>query len=151
MRHYYLTSSVGSGSTELNSFDDALYCSKVANYNLVKVSSILPAFAINSSSIDLAEGEILHTAYAQKTTHKHGETISAAIAVGIPMDTKNIGVITEFSGECSLEVAQKKVSAMVVEAMNKRGYDIKDIVCEAVEAIGDGVQYKTVFAALAMW
>ena len=150
MKYYYLTSSVGSGSTELNSFDDALFCSKVANYNLVKVSSILPAFATNSSNIDLAEGEILHTAYAQKTTHKHGETISAAIAVGIPENPQNIGVIME-SGNCTSEIAKTIVSEMVLEAMKKRGYNVKEVICEAVDEVGDGIQFKTVFAAIAMW
>ena len=57
----------------------------------------------------------------------------------------------EFSGNCSKDIAKKNVSQMVVEAMEKRRYDIKEVLCEATEAIGDGKQFITVFAALAMW
>ena len=151
MKCYHLCASIGYGETELTSFDDALLNSKIANYNLVKVSSILPAYTSYSSVITIPEGDILYTAYAKQITCKKREKISAAIAVGIPSDPKNIGVIMEFSGNCSSDVAKKSISQMVVEAMGKRRYDIKEVLCEATEAIGDGKQFITVFAALAMW
>ena len=151
MKYYNLSASIGYGKTELTSFDDALLNSKIANYNLVKVSSILPAFTVYSSIITIPEGDLLYTAYATQTTNKNGVKISAAIAAGIPSDPHNIGVIMEFSGNCSLEVAKKNVSQMVVEAMGKRRYDLKEILCEATEAIGDGNQFITALATLDMF
>lgn len=151
IKNFYIASSLGHGTTELNSFDDSLLNSGIANYNLVKVSSILPAFAIKTSDITIPEGSILYTAYATHSTYDLGVNISAAIAVGIPSDPKKTGVIMEFSGNCSSEEAKQNASKMVMEAMSKRGYVIKEILCEAAQAIGDGKQFITVFAALAMW
>ena len=43
-----LTSGVGVGSTEINAYDNALLNAGVGDYNLVKVTSVLPAGAIVS-------------------------------------------------------------------------------------------------------
>jgi arginine decarboxylase len=37
-----ISSSLGSGQTELSAFDDALYKAGVANFNLVRLSSVIP-------------------------------------------------------------------------------------------------------------
>lgn len=125
--------------------------SGVANYNLVKISSILPANAKQKSKIDLVDGSVLYAAYASKSSNKKGETVSAAVAVGIPANSQNIGTIMEFSGFCDKTNAEKIVKEMVVEAMNIRGYDIKDILFASAEACGDGEKYVTAFATLAIW
>lgn len=151
-KYFFLCSGRGSGTSELTSFDNALLHSGIANYNVVKVSSILPANAIQKNKIDIAEGNILFTAYASKSTSKRGEIVSAAIAVGIPKCSDQIGVIMEFSDFCSKSVAEDKVKAMVVEAMNFRNYEISEILFSSAEAISDdGKTYVTAFAGLAMW
>lgn len=147
MTKYILVSSVGKGSQELSSFDDALFQSKIANYNLVKISSILPAGAKQCKAIKLKEGSILPTAYAHITTKEKGEQIAAAIAVGIPQSSKHVGVIMEFSEHCDKTQAEKRVKAMVLEAMRLRGYDISDLLCASAEAIGNGKEFITAFAA----
>lgn len=53
MVNYILTSGIGHGDFKLTSFDDALISSGVFNYNLVKVSSILPAHATLKDRIEL--------------------------------------------------------------------------------------------------
>lgn len=151
MQKYILVSSVGKGSQELNSFDDALFQSKIANYNLVKISSILPPNAKRCETIDLKEGSILHTAYAQITIKEKGEHVAVAVAVGIPQNPQNIGVIMEFSAHCDKMQAEANVKAMVLEAMNLRGYAVSDILCASSEATGNGNEFITAFAALAIW
>lgn len=151
MKNYFITSGTGCGKTELNSFDSALFNSGVANYNLVRISSILPADAKECDAITLEEGELLHTAYASISTNCLNKTVSAAIAVGIPVDNTKIGVIMEFSDNCTKEVAENKVSEMVVEAMKMRNYEIKEIKVLAVEAISEANSFVTAFAGLAIW
>lgn len=151
MKKFFLTSGVGDGQYALTSFDRALYNSKIANYNLVKISSILPPHATLVDRIDLSEGSILHTAYARITTKSKGEHVAAAVAVGIPEDSKNIGVIMEFSDYCNKAQAEEIVKNMVLESMRLRGYAVSNILCASSEATGDGNQYITAFAALAIW
>ena len=151
MKKFLLCSNIGKGKTILNSFDSALLSSGVANYNLVNVSSILPPHAQQADKVDLPEGSILFTAYATKYTIDKDVMISAAIAVGIPQNPNDIGVIMEFSSNICANEAKKRVSEMVVEAMNNRGIEIKEILCKSAEAIGNGHEYVSVFAGLAMW
>ncbi len=151
LNKYLLCSGVGKGSFPLTSFDNALYNSGIANYNLVKVSSILPVKMELNTSVDIVEGSVLFTAYSTKTTIKRNEIISAAVAVGIPKDTEKVGVIMEFSGSCNKQEAETKITSMVKEAMSLRNYEIKEIICQAIEAKGSDKNYTTVFAALAMW
>jgi len=37
-----LTSAIGSGKTSLSAFDDALFKAGMGNYNLIRLSSIIP-------------------------------------------------------------------------------------------------------------
>jgi arginine decarboxylase len=148
---FLLCSGCGNGETELTSFDNALLRSGIANYNLVKVSSILPAGAVRKDKVTLTEGSILYTAYASKTIIGQGNIASAAVAVGIPTESDNIGVIMEFSGDCRKTDAEENARQMVEEAMKARGYEIKEILCTATEIVGCDKKYSTVLAALAMW
>ena len=137
MNKYILSSGIGLGKTDLTSFDDALLHSGVANYNLVKVSSILPADSMEVKHIDLKEGSILYTAYSCRTSKLRGERIAAAIAVGIPNNPSNVGVIMELSMHASKDQVLYEISEMVKEAMRKRDYEIKEIKTSAVEAVCD--------------
>lgn len=151
MNRFSLITGVGHGTTPLTSFDNALLSSGVANFNLVKISSILPPCLHLSNMVDLPEGSILYTAYAHRNTYEKDCIVSAAIAVGIPEDPNKIGVIMEFSGDCSAIESKKRASDMVVEAMDNREIEIKEILCEVAEGIGNGIDYITAFAALSIW
>lgn len=151
MKNYYITSGVGYGNTELNSFDSALFNSGVANYNLVRISSILPAAAEERAVISLKEGGVLHTAYASISTNLLNQTVSSAIAVGIPVENTKVGVIMEFSDYCTKEIAKKKVIEMVNEAMKMRSYQVKEIKTSVVEATSKESPFVTAFAGIAIW
>lgn len=151
MENYILTSGIGHGNFKLTSFDDALISSGVFNYNLVKVSSILPAHATLKDRIELKEGSVLFTAYSSISSNIKGEQLATAIAVGIPEDSEKPGIIMEHSLNSTKEQVIKDITAMVKEAMGKRGYIIKEIKVVAVEALSEGKEFVTAYAGLSMW
>ena len=114
---YILVSGVGNDKYQLVSFDKALFASKIANYNLVKVSSILPPNCKEEYKITARQGSILFTAYASVSSCEQG-ILSAAVGVGIPQSTDEIGVIMEFSCRDSESVAIHQVREMVKTPWN---------------------------------
>ena len=117
----------------------------------MRISSILPPYSEECTSVCLKEGAILHTAYAAISSKISNKTISAAIAVGIPIDNAKIGVIMEFSDYCNKDVALKKVSTMVEDAMRLRGYQVKEIKTSVAETVSNGNGFVTAFAGIAIW
>ncbi len=151
LREYFICAGKGYGQSKLNSFDEALRDAGLANYNLVKVSSILPAGVDRKPHVTIQEGSVLYTAYASISSSCPGDVVSAAIAVGLPLQKENIGVIMEYSGKCDEECARRSVCSMVEEAMRNRGYEIKEILCYATSTEGRADISSTAFAAIAMW
>ena len=150
-KHFYINSGVGRGNYSLTSFDHALLETGVGNYNLVRVSSILPAGLIEKNNISLQEGSPLHIAYASIISNNPGERISSAVAVGIPVDKSKIGVIMEHSAPISECACRQIVESMVNEAMYIRGYEIEKIITTSSTAIASGDCYTAAFSCLAMW
>ena len=148
---YIIFSSIGEGETTLTSFDNALLNLGIANYNLMKVSSILPANMTEMSYVNISEGNVLFTAYAAETVKELNDLISVAVAVGISENKNEVGVIMEFTGHCSKEEAELAVKQMVTEAMQTRKSAIKHIFLKSASVRGNGNKYVTAFSAIAMW
>lgn len=148
--NYLITSGTGEDYFELVSFDKALFQSRVANYNLVRVSSILPPGCNEKKEIDINEGSILYTAYSHICSNEEG-VISAAIAVAIPYAADNIGVIMEYSCFQPKEYAIEQVIRMVKESMKVRRIQIKEIKYTAAETFAHAGSFSSAFAAIAMW
>lgn len=127
MAKYFITTGCGNSTYELNAFDNALLSSGIADYNLVKLSSILPAECIQVNSVDLSKGSFLHTAYSSFIENQPGRTISAAIAIAIPRDKSAPGVIMETAGEYDIVTADSIVTVMVQIAMQARGISEYDV------------------------
>ncbi len=139
----------GEGDTLLTSFDKALLDAGIGNYNLLKVSSIFPPHAEVVKEIHVPEGVLLPTAYGTISSSKVGETITAAVAIGVPEDQSNVGVIMEFSGNCSEEEAEKIVRNMVKESFEMRGYVLKEVFSGSVSHVVK--KNGSVIAAAVMW
>lgn len=151
MQYYYVNAGHGTGEEELNSFDDALLDAGVGNYNLVRVSSILPIGAHRKKQVDIEKGNILHAAYAAISSNIDGDIIAAAIAIGVPNNNTDVGVIMEYASHCTKECAEEKVISMVEKAMSVRKSCIKKIVSNSAQCrIEDGL-YHTAFAVVALW
>lgn len=149
MKKYYIASGSGQSKYQLVAFDNALIQAGLSNYNLVRVSSILPAMATRRQYVDLELGIPLHTAYATVSSNTPGEKIATAIAVGIPKMATNIGVIMEGVGNTADETAEV-ARQMVMEAMNNHGIEIDRVEFSAVEGtVEDG--YLSLVSAIAMW
>ena len=151
MNNYIILSSIGKGKTKLTSFDNALFNSGIANYNLVRVSSILPANCVHQNSIGLLEGSILYTAYSSITIIEPSFIASSAIAVGIPVNKNHIGVIMEHSSLMPKCKIIPIINDMVRESMDTRKYEIEEIKTSSIEVASDGNEYVTAFSCIAMW
>lgn len=149
--------STGAGVSKgagLPSFDKALIEAGVGNYNLVRLSSILPAGCRRVYDIDLQEGSLLPTAYSTITSDVEMETVVSGIAVGIPKDPEKVGVIMEYS-TASFSARSKIVSymlhKMIEEAFEARGWELDHIEEKVVEAVVGKGEKCTTFACIAEW
>lgn len=150
---FKLSSGVGNAPFPLNAFDRALIKAGISNYNLIRVSSILPKNVSYKDHIDLEEGSCLPTAYATIRSNVPGETLCTAVAVGIPQDPNHIGVIMEYSGKNQTSVeAEKIIHEMVQTAMNDHGIPYSDIKISSTEAtVPDNGMYTALISALCFW
>jgi len=149
LEYFTIVKGVGTGSTFLNAFDKALIDAGVGNFNLVRVSSILPPGVRETKRIELPPGHILPIAYGYAYSAEYGERVTAAISVGIPESPEEVGVIMEYSGDLDEKEARDFVYHMAKEAMENRGIKIKKIVVEVSSTMVEG---KTcVFAGVAVW
>ncbi|MEM0173960.1 MAG: pyruvoyl-dependent arginine decarboxylase, partial [Sulfolobaceae archaeon] len=78
-----------------SAFDDALFEAGIGNYNLVKVSSILPPNCKPCDTIDLPDGSPLHVAW-QSIIVKPTQTASSGILL-IPALEDAYGLIIEIA------------------------------------------------------
>lgn len=133
-RNYFITSGSGVDATEpLVAFDNALLNADIANYNLVKISSILPPNCKKADSVPLEFGSPILTAYGTYTSNKVGEVISSAVAIGIPANSTDNGVIMEISGIGTAESMEKRVRNMTERAMDNHNIKLAHIVSSSTD------------------
>lgn len=148
---YCLVKGSAEGHTRLNAFDNALLEAGVGDTNLMRMSSILPPAAVQTDVKDivLPKGGLIPLAYATIDGTTPGRMISAAIAVGIPEDDREPGVIMEFEDHAPLSNVEDIVKQMVVDGFKYRNRKLKEI-----KSIG--IEHKVercgaVFAAAVLW
>lgn len=140
---------VGVSAFELVSFDRALREAGFADYNLLRVSSILPAGAALRPSVEVPKGSLLPIAYGVFSSDKAGRTIAAAVSLAFPTDPHAVGVIMEAEGCMTEREVHEMVAAMAEEAMEDRNLKIARLEVVAIEAQVE--LYTTVFAGVALW
>jgi len=131
-KRFFLTCGRGEGSTPLNAFDAALLDAGIGDLNIVKVSSILPP-GCKEGVTRLDPGSIVPAAFAYIISEIPGEVISAAVAVAIPEDPEQPGLIMEYSARGHREEAEAIVRRMAEEGMALRSRAIRDVKSCAVE------------------
>lgn len=148
---YCLVKGAAEGRTRLNAFDNALLEAGVGDTNLMRMSSILPPAALQTEVTDLVlpKGGLIPLAYASIDSTTPGRLISAAIAVGIPEDDREPGVIMEFEDHAQLSNVEEIVRQMVIDGFEYRNRKLKEI-----KSIG--IEHKVercgaVFAAAVLW
>jgi arginine decarboxylase len=141
---YFLVSGASDGYTPLNAFDGALVQAGIGNTNIVKMSSIVPPHCQRISPIALPPGALVPAAYAALTSDVPGEIISAGVAVALPEDENQNGLIMEYSAKGERRKIEETVRNMAIEGMKFRGWPIKEL-----KSIGIEYKVKKVGAALA--
>lgn len=97
--------------------------------------------------LEMPLGSLVPTAYGYITSEEPGETIAAAVAVGI--SPSGFGVIMEYSGHTTREAAEAAVSAMVREAFAARNLPLERLLVKGCEHVVDKI--GCAFAAVALW
>jgi arginine decarboxylase len=120
-----LAAGTGEGSTPLNAFDNALLNAGIANWNLVRVSSIFPPEAEISYEVpSIKVGSLVPIVLAEIFSDKEGEIISAAVAIGVG---EEFGVIMEHSDRGEKAKVEEEVKKKVEEAFKMRNMNLKEI------------------------
>ena len=132
---YVICTGTGGGMQPLNAFDAALVDAGVGNYNLIRVSSILPPDTIVGTSIPFPPGSRLPIAYGAETTINRGRRVTAAVGIGIPEDPATSGVIMEFHGFVPRDEAHDIITEMTVEGMRIRDRPYREIIVSATEIV----------------
>ncbi|MDZ7773843.1 MAG: arginine decarboxylase, pyruvoyl-dependent [Balneolaceae bacterium] len=148
---FCLVRGASEGHTRLNAFDNALLNAGVGDTNLMRMSSILPPGATQRDiqQVNLPKGGLIPLAYATIDSTTPGRFISSAVAVGIPENPEEAGVIMEFEDHSKLDNVESIVRQMVVDAFEFRNRKLREI-----RSIGIEHQVQTcgsTFAAAVLW
>ena len=146
---YALVAGAGDSESGLNAFDRALQAAECGQYNLVKVTSILPPAAAAGDHTCLPAGGIVFAALSSATSRNAGLQISASVAVGIPKDSSQAGVIMEGHFHCPAAESESRVRKMAEVAMTDRNLDILRIDSIALDHVVE--QAGAVVAAVLLW
>ncbi|ACB84471.1 pyruvoyl-dependent arginine decarboxylase [Natranaerobius thermophilus] len=151
LKYFKLVTGTGEGNTSLTAFDKALLNAEVGNFNLLKVTSILPARVKQKDKITVSEGGILPIAYGSVTSCNSGEIISSAVAVGIPASSRAHGMIVETSGYRPKEQSLKIAENMIAETFENRGLELQEVLTKGSELKIRDISCGSVFSGVALF
>ncbi len=128
-KKFFVTSGVATSSVSpLNAFDAALAKAKIAQCNLVNVSSILPADATMVDNETIPAGTITFAVMA-RTDGDPGETIGAGVAWvwGNTPSGQRYGMVAEAHGYKDKEAIDKELKWKLQEMAKIRELNIESI------------------------
>lgn len=98
-RKVFFTKGVGVAKEKLSSFELALRSADIAQYNLVRVSSIFPPKCKIISKKEglphLSPGQIVHVVLAETATNEPYRQMASSVGVAIPKDRSTYGYLSE--------------------------------------------------------
>jgi arginine decarboxylase len=98
-KEMFLTRGVGRHREKLASFELALRDAQIAEYNIVRVSSIFPPgckmLSRNEGVKKLSAGQVLFTVVAESSTNEPHRLIASSIGVAIPSEKTHYGYLSE--------------------------------------------------------
>jgi arginine decarboxylase len=128
----------GRGRTRLSAFDDALLGAGIANYNLIRLSSVIPQASVISFDTDPVKGEHgdrLYCVYASAHAEQPGDVAWAGI--GWVRDDSGRGLFVEHSADN--EKALDELIRLSLEDLNeRRGGGYGDVESVTVSARNEG-------------
>ncbi len=145
--NFCIVTGYGVDEHDIASFDKALIMAGAGDYNLVKVSSIVPPNAKQVLDIKYPKGSVLYTAYSTTST-RSSELISSAIAAAIPLNSDQVGVIMEYSCVGDKKHAIDTAKKLASEALLRRNISEYNVIASGIEAQGTEGVATTTFAAI---
>ena len=130
---FFVTSGVGMDAEQANAFDLALCDAGISECNLVEVSSILPADAVETErdKVTIIPGEITYCVMS-RADGKAGEVIGAGIGYGWivkenenGVEQRDFGIICEHHGHYSREYLMEKICEKLYKMIETRIPDKK--------------------------
>jgi len=95
----FLTKGVGKHREKLSSFEMALRSAGIAQYNLVRVSSIFPPHSKLISPQEgmklMKPGQVLYVVMSENATNEPHRLVAASVGVAIPKDRSQYGYLSE--------------------------------------------------------
>jgi len=99
-KEMFFTTGIGHHKDKLTSFELALRDASIAQYNIVRVSSIFPPYCKIISKEEgltkLSAGQIIFTVLSDISTNEFGRMIAASIGVAIPTEASLHGYLSEY-------------------------------------------------------
>lgn len=116
----------GAGTTRLAAFDTALHAAGVAGYNIVRLSSVIPAHSVvhevpDGDLIPGNQGDIAFCVYAAAYASTPGEQAWAGLAWAIHQDKSGAGVFVEHTA-ASEYVVRRDLHATIATMSLTRGH-----------------------------
>lgn len=146
-KYVSLTAGHAEGPDSLTAFDNALMDAGIADLNLIKVSSIVPQGARLVPLRDFPIGSLVPTVYAQAYSDVPGQTIAAAVALGLSPDGR--GVIMEAHGVGTREQIETIARQRVEAAFAQRGIPLHEY--HVVSAEHTVERHGCAVAAAVLW
>lgn len=95
----FLTKGVGKHREKLQSFEMALRHARIAQFNLVRVSSIFPPgckiMSRGSGVQQLRPGEIVYCVMSENSTNEPNRLLAASVGIALPRNVENYGYLSE--------------------------------------------------------
>jgi len=95
----FLTKGVGKHREKLASFEMALRSARIAQFNIVRISSIFPPHCKLISAAEglklLKPGQVLHVVMSDNATNEPHRLAAASVGVAIPKDPSHYGYLAE--------------------------------------------------------
>lgn len=95
----FLTRGVGRHREKLSSFEMALRACGIAQFNLVRVSSIYPPgckfIKPEKGLAEMKPGQIVHVVLSEAATNEPRRMLAASVGMAIPRDDKQFGYLSE--------------------------------------------------------
>lgn len=148
-RFFFFSKGASEGYTPLNAFDGALIDAGIGNFNIVKVSSIIPPRCQEKTDLIIPPGSLVPIAYTSIISDIPGEIISAAVAAALPEDEDKPGLIMEYSARGHKEEIESIARNMAEQGMSKRGTKIFKIVSTSLESKVKHI--GAAFAGVILW
>ena len=129
--------SAGTGQTQLSAFDDALWRAGVANYNLIRLSSVIPRqsrITFDTDPVVGEHGDQLFCVYASTQAERPGDTAWAGI--GWTRDESGRGLFVEHSAASEGDL-DELIQLSLEDMIKRRGGGYGDIHAVKVSAHHD--------------